>query len=109
MVSPQSSIHANYAVYRNIAPTPIEPSSRVLIKFCAGGILTNKALIKAHTMPEKIRYKNPPIVERIIGVYHQIPKARFANRPVTWFAFSSTRFVLSGMFAPHNGWRFDYF
>jgi len=35
-------------------------------------------------MPEKIRYKNPPIVERIIGVYHQIPQDEFEKRLPSW-------------------------
>jgi hypothetical protein len=35
-------------------------------------------------MPEKILYKNPPIVERIVGVYHQIPQEEFEKRLPSW-------------------------
>src|SRR2546425_10658300 len=35
-------------------------------------------------MSEKVRYKNPPIVERIIGVYHQIPQDQFEDRLPSW-------------------------
>jgi hypothetical protein len=35
-------------------------------------------------MSEKIRYKNPPVVERVIGVYHQIPKEEFEKRLPSW-------------------------
>jgi hypothetical protein len=36
------------------------------------------------TMSEKVRYKNPPIVERIIAVYHQIPQDQFEARLPSW-------------------------
>jgi hypothetical protein len=32
----------------------------------------------------KFRYKNPPIVERVIGVYHQIPQDEFEKRLPAW-------------------------
>jgi hypothetical protein len=35
-------------------------------------------------MPNKIRYENPPIVERIVGVYGQIPKEEFEKRLPSW-------------------------
>lgn len=35
-------------------------------------------------MPDKIRYKKPPIVERIIGVYHKIPQEEFERRLPSW-------------------------
>lgn len=35
-------------------------------------------------MAAEIQYKNPPIVERIIGVYHQIPPEEFEKRMPSW-------------------------
>ena len=35
-------------------------------------------------MPTKIKYKKPPIVERIVAVYHQIPQEEFDLRLPAW-------------------------
>jgi hypothetical protein len=35
-------------------------------------------------MSEKARYKNPPIVERIIGVYHKMPQDHFETKLPSW-------------------------
>jgi len=35
-------------------------------------------------MSEKLRYKNPPIVERTVGVYHQMPQDHFEAKLPSW-------------------------
>lgn len=47
-------------------------------------------------MAEKAQYKNPPIIERIIGVYHQIPQEEFEKRLPSWVEKISRAYPIPG-------------
>lgn len=53
---------------------------------------------------DKTRYKSPPIVERIVGVYHEIPQERFEERLPSWQEKISADYPVS---APVPEWLID--
>ncbi len=50
-------------------------------------------------MFEGVQYKNPPIIERTIGVYHKIPPQEFERRLPSWIEKTNAEFPVPGHLA----------
>jgi hypothetical protein len=50
-------------------------------------------------MPADARYKSPPVVERIVGVYHRIPQEEFEKRLPSWIERINQEYPIPGHIA----------